>query len=1084
MTTNTNNPDLNDPALQAALAAAEDPPSPGNDDPNEALHPEQWQGGTPLGNVAGHRPVTQVWTQEFGLSPGHESIRAGYQLPHAPAQQQPLPPPVQQQQEPAVELGPTPGLGPATLTGEYRVTPQTAPTQPTIGDPGIPGATRLAGSTGTWCKLPSNLPEARYNKAAYQGLEMIRAVELAKKGANVLFQDLERGYNNVPPDPGFVLGRSNGKLFIGYLPKLCTQPGTTLQHNLVMCMGDIQAAIQIPALGLLNSTHPLLMNTDEMNLAAIATHVDLKNAAAQVPQRTTVQPSDFLPSRSGQGGKHRVVPLLKIPTSLLLKALTAHDPQADPLSFVYYIVKQVRGWRSHAARWQGLPPRTHALAELTIIENSLIAMVMDDKTKESAMDTGAPAMDCNFDIIPDAPDVQGRDWVVRNLKQLQFVGPPAPAITRKDAPPAVGTQELPPLPLILGAPIQAGPPAHGTTDQLPIAGGVPQMVPQPPQAGLPPGATYQQGLPPQAGMPPGATYQHHQPPQAGLTQPGATYQQQPQPPQAGLPPGATYQHHQPPQAGPLPQAPPYQGWAGPPGATYQHPQPPQAGPPPGATYMHPQPPQAGLPPGATHMHPQPPQAGHAQPPYAGFPPPPQTGGTPHYQPYQPPGYPPYPGLPQQHHVPPGHYQGAALASAVSANARQNFLALALPDLAAFMGFPILPHDESWMPPVLPQLYQHPEKLRSGLFARHAKKFITDNRDCCDGFTFPNISKTLSKLELGIPELDQWHLNLGPGVALIRNREQSQAHEKMHQQRADWADMNVNWSTADTKKLEAPIPQLPTNLDETYKFLERYTKILAWLLTEHCNLAQIVKTVLTEIKTAVEKMRYPATFFTQRVPHIIWSLVIQAMTFFERAPLHGHYAPAIISSNIRQTAYEIVHQTTHPIAELPASFSLLLYNPMPPPPLVAPPPQWNGGHQPANPQGGQPRGQQPAGGPRPRRQGQPVGTPSQLQTRVNPNAVPALVDLFRNLQMNTDVANRHKRTRAIIQEAQLDMPRAQVLLGLQPQDCFNFHARGSCNSPACQLLHNQAAITEAGANQLIAQLQPAADRIRAKRPRYI
>jgi hypothetical protein len=58
---------------------------------------------------------------------------------------------------------------------------------------------------------------------------------------------------------------------------------------------------------------------------------------------------------------------------------------------------------------------------------------------------------------------------------------------------------------------------------------------------------------------------------------------------------------------------------------------------------------------------------------------------------------------------------------------------------------------------------------------------------------------------------------------------------------------------------------------------------------------------------------------------------------------------------------------------------------------------------------------------------------------------------------------------LLPAAGLTVPDAQVMLGLVPDDCFNYHApRGSCSSQGCCRQHNPRPITPANAQQLLSR----------------
>lgn len=328
----------------------------------------------------------------------------------------------------------------------------------------------------------------------------------------------------------------------------------------------------------------------------------------------------------------------------------------------------------------------------------------------------------------------------------------------------------------------------------------------------------------------------------------------------------------------------------------------------------------------------------------------------------------------------------------------------------------------------------------------------------------------------------------------RDRTAIRDHKRMHESVGEYGGQ-IQFRYSDRQKLETPAPIPPANIAEFLSFLRRYQAVCQDWLGYSSFWTNLISAVYETVQTALAQVVDTDGWYQRRGSHIIWKLVLEARQFFQIKRSYHDYAPVATSPDIIGAAHSIVHSDVHLTNELPSCLQALLtpsfphhqssHHPSPPPP---PPPLSHLGNTQssgASTRGGS-RQQQARRNDRQITPGTNSTGPSFTQRTpplVNPNATQALVNLFSDLQLSEQVRPAAKRTLSLLQEASLSMEQAQALLGLQPTDCFNYHARGTCSRQNCPLQHiPKPPLPDSTVTTLLTQLQPAVERIKTKRRR--
>jgi hypothetical protein len=423
----------------------------------------------------------------------------------------------------------------------------------------------------------------------------------------------------------------------------------------------------------------------------------------------------------------------------------------------------------------------------------------------------------------------------------------------------------------------------------------------------------------------------------------------------------------------------------------------------------------------------------------------------------------------------GFYPPAPPAMGPTASAHFTFFTL--PTLCGYMN--LAPQHLQYMPQFLPRLATLKINEASG-FLRHEINCLKregDNGHFFHAFQFPaSLARDLSKRIYSFGGdthtlRTEWHKGLGPGIAMTRNWEEVAAANSSLASLDEYGS-HIHLGRTDIARLQAPVPQPPQDYQGFINFLIRYARLLSRWLTPNCNWYTIVAAVLTVTQSLNEQTQNPTEWYYQQGPFILWMLIRRAQTFFAETrtdPTLGTHGPVILTNDPHGYARDLIRDASSiPPGELPASFLLLHaksqsgrhYQPTGQTPGIPPAPAQ--GLQPHQPRGGQPRQQYP--GPRIR-----TGQPPQEVLHRNPTPSGPLIQFFATLQQSNSPVSR--RTRDLLPAAGLTVPEAQVMLGLVPDDCFNYHARGSCSSRGCRRQHNPRPITPANAQQLLSRLQP-------------
>jgi hypothetical protein len=387
--------------------------------------------------------------------------------------------------------------------------------------------------------------------------------------------------------------------------------------------------------------------------------------------------------------------------------------------------------------------------------------------------------------------------------------------------------------------------------------------------------------------------------------------------------------------------------------------------------------------------------------------------------------------------------------------------ITIPSICAWMGFPHLYPDptQHGLPPCLFNM----AKTAKGAPNLH-RKFISDldafanlpeNRFAFTNFHFsPTLHTELNKLQYGMEDpIADWHKGLGPGLAMNRERIAVLAKKRHFDLVDQYGGMGFTLGRLDEGKLAPLAPHLPTNYQEFLSFLNRYCKLLGFLLTPQCNLYQIVSQVSTQVLTNNRHLTAPDSWYQAHGAFIIWRLVLAARDFFIQTRTTEEFhtlGPIILASDPRQYVCDLLRDAAYntTIDELPQPLRALL----PGIPPVAIPLTTQAVHTPriSSAARSQP-GAQPTTSPRP---AQTPGKSPQPRTprHIHPNPPGNLVQLFANIQTSPDIPGKNKQSSIVLQQAGLTVPSTLELLGLTSKDCLNFHMRGSCNRATCTNTH--------------------------------
>ena len=114
----------------------------------------------------------------------------------------------------------------------------------------------------------------------------------------------------------------------------------------------------------------------------------------------------------------------------------------------------------------------------------------------------------------------------------------------------------------------------------------------------------------------------------------------------------------------------------------------------------------------------------------------------------------------------------------------------------------------------------------------------------------------------------------------------------------------------------------------------------------------------------------------------------------------------------------------------------------------------------------------------KRDGEP-GTKKTFTRATNNAPNTALVAFFAALQQAQDIHVHYKRTRHILAAANLTIESALQALNLQPEECFNYQAQGSCSSKLCKKPHVPKSIANAAVTALLNKLNPLLNSLKNK-----
>ena len=217
-------------------------------------------------------------------------------------------------------------------------------------------------------------------------------------------------------------------------------------------------------------------------------------------------------------------------------------------------------------------------------------------------------------------------------------------------------------------------------------------------------------------------------------------------------------------------------------------------------------------------------------------------------------------------------------SFIGANKVTTFWGINIPALCGWSG--IMNNQDPFtagLPRFLPEMSQLSSSDANSLFGVHMGELKSRQPRQFFNFEFPlTAAKQLSKLKLGIEDpLAQWHHGLGPGIAMLRDRNSITASNQLFQRMDDFQGSGLTLGRLDDKKLEALTPTIPPTFLDCLTFLERWHSILTSNLTLLCNLAELAQA------THVESMNRIGGTFTQHAdlwcfehgPGILWQLVI-------------------------------------------------------------------------------------------------------------------------------------------------------------------------------------------------------------------
>ena len=413
-----------------------------------------------------------------------------------------------------------------------------------------------------------------------------------------------------------------------------------------------------------------------------------------------------------------------------------------------------------------------------------------------------------------------------------------------------------------------------------------------------------------------------------------------------------------------------------------------------------------------------------------------------------------------------------------------------------MNIPVLPTDplREGMPPFLFNMARLTAKgaalhttSQSGL---QAFTNAPDNTLFFQGFHFAaTLPVELNKLQYGIDDpYADWHKGLGPGLAMSRDRMAVLAGKRKQAQIDTYGGMGLALGRLDDPKLDNPVPTPPVNYQDFLFFLTRYHKLMRFLLGQDSNWYHVVLEVYYEVMRINQNAALPDLWATTKGPFVIWALVLAAKTFFVQTRTRDTFYQQgciILTDDPKQYARDLLRDATSiAAAELPPPLFRILTAGLSHP---------TSGHLLAAPTNGgselyattsphirtAPAPTSMAHRPHPTLARQkPKDTHMPARNHPNPPA-PSLVQFFASLQSDQAIPNQNRRTNKVLQHAGLTIHGALELLGLNPDDCFNYHVRGSCSSKTCTNNHDIKPIPRASLTQLLTKLTPVVPQLKQK-----
>jgi len=413
-------------------------------------------------------------------------------------------------------------------------------------------------------------------------------------------------------------------------------------------------------------------------------------------------------------------------------------------------------------------------------------------------------------------------------------------------------------------------------------------------------------------------------------------------------------------------------------------------------------------------------------------------------------------------MPPGGFLSPFTSTAATQPSRATFAELRLPALCGWMGLSAPPQD---IPAFckdyfLPGMALAESRDRTYFFHHHCGKLQKTIRTeyqgpSSDQFSFPTaLALHLGKMQYQVPEgTRDWHMGLGPGVAMTRDKTSLDAQKRHFANMEDNRDFGATSTIADPTKLEicAAIP--PQNPTQFFAYLRRLRRILLDWLTITSDWALLVSHTYEVITDKVDnEITDQMAFFKARAAHIIWGLTLAARQFFSTVRTAEDLAfqgPVRIHGDLRAHARELVNNKCYPRSDLPPVLAALL-----PPDLqrqvadlttqgielrLLLNQQRNNNHN----------QERTTGAKKPKLTTPPPPAPSALSD--NPHVhVPTknLLAQYQNLEA-PQLTSDHKTTKAILKAAGRDVRSTLTFLGLASTDCLNWHLRGKCNADRCK-----------------------------------